>query len=159
VKLVIDESERNQRVHIEQINHGKFAKISSTSLLVNVGASGPALKAGSPVAASVTILTRWRRLFTGVNMIRPDSMLASKGIARTDPEPTARRTRGDNLALGGYFGRMGRETYLTSPLPLKPRSGRLNHFPSFPTKALTASDTVIISVIGSIGEAVNPHSS
>jgi len=31
----------------------------------------------------------------------------------------------------------------------------LNHFPSFPTKALTASDTVIISVIGSIGEAVN----
>ena len=39
VKLVIDESERNQRVDIEQINHGKFAKISSTSLLVNVGSN------------------------------------------------------------------------------------------------------------------------
>jgi hypothetical protein len=27
VKLVIDESERNQRAHIEQNNHGKFARI------------------------------------------------------------------------------------------------------------------------------------
>src|SRR5579863_73303 len=90
VKLVIDESERNQRVHIEQINHGKFAKTSSTSLLVNVGASGPALKAGSPVAASVTILTRWRRLFTGVNTIRPDSMLAS----RASPARIPSRRRG-----------------------------------------------------------------
>ena len=35
----------------------------------------------------------------------------------------------------------------------------LSYFASFPTHAFTASDTVIISVIGSIGEAMNPRSS
>src|SRR5271169_483835 len=91
VELVIDESERNQGVHIEQINHGKFAKISSTSLLVKVGASGPALKAGSPVAGSVTILTRWGRFLAGVNTIRPASMLASRASPALIP---SRRRRG-----------------------------------------------------------------
>jgi hypothetical protein len=37
---------------------GKLAKASSTSLLVNAGASEPALSAGKPVTGSVTIFTR-----------------------------------------------------------------------------------------------------
>src|SRR5882724_8668213 len=38
------ESECHWRVHIQQIRHGKFARISSTSLLLNAGTSGPALR-------------------------------------------------------------------------------------------------------------------
>jgi hypothetical protein len=39
----------DQSIDVEQKDHGKFTKISSTSLLLNVGAFGPALRAGSPV--------------------------------------------------------------------------------------------------------------
>jgi hypothetical protein len=55
---VINEPEGDQSIPIEQVDHGKFAKISSTSLLLNVGAFGPALRAGSPVTGSVTSLAR-----------------------------------------------------------------------------------------------------
>jgi hypothetical protein len=58
VEFVIQEPEGDQSIHIEQVDHGKFAKISSTSLLLNVGAFGPALSAGSPVTGSVTSLAR-----------------------------------------------------------------------------------------------------
>jgi hypothetical protein len=58
MEFVIDETEGDQSIHIEQVDHGKFAKISSTSLLLNVGAFGPALRAGSPVTGSVTSLAR-----------------------------------------------------------------------------------------------------
>ena len=57
MEFVIHEPEGDQSIHVEQVDHGKFAKISSTSLLLNVGAFGPALRAGSPVIGSVTNLT------------------------------------------------------------------------------------------------------
>jgi len=38
VEFVIEEAEGDQSIHIEQVDHGKFAKISSTSLLLKVGA-------------------------------------------------------------------------------------------------------------------------
>jgi hypothetical protein len=58
VEFVIEEPESDQSIHIEQVDHGKLAKISSTSLLLKVGAFGPALRAGSPVTGSVTSLAR-----------------------------------------------------------------------------------------------------
>jgi hypothetical protein len=58
MEFVINKSESDQSIHIEQVGHGKLAKISSTSLLVNFGAFGPALRAGSPVRGSVTSLVR-----------------------------------------------------------------------------------------------------
>src|SRR5208282_3993421 len=79
VEFVINEPKSDESIHIEQVDHGKFARISSTSLLLNVGAFGPALKAGNPVTGSVTSLTRWGRFLRGVKTIRPSSMLASKG--------------------------------------------------------------------------------
>src|SRR5215469_13937921 len=79
MKFVINEPESEQSIYVEQIDHGKFAKISSTSLLLNVGALGPALRAGSPVTGSVTSLTRCSRLRRGVNTIRPFSIFASSG--------------------------------------------------------------------------------
>jgi hypothetical protein len=79
VEFMVNESECNERVHIEQICHGKFVKISSTSLLLKTGASEPALSTGSPVTRSVTILTWYERFLWGVNTIRPASMLASSG--------------------------------------------------------------------------------
>src|SRR5690348_9892601 len=79
VEFVIDEAQSDQRIHIEQVDHGKFAKISSTSLLLIAGAFGPALKAGSPVTGSVTIFIRCGRFLRGVSTIRPPSMCASRG--------------------------------------------------------------------------------
>src|ERR1700730_9050564 len=79
VEFMVEEPEGDQSIHVEQVDHGKFAKISSTSLLLNVGAFGPALKAGSPVTGSVTSLTRWGRFLRGVKTIRPSSILASRG--------------------------------------------------------------------------------
>lgn len=57
MEFVIHESKRHQSVYIEQISHGTFVNISSTSLLLNAGAPEPAVRTGSPVAGSVTILT------------------------------------------------------------------------------------------------------
>jgi len=54
MEYMINEAQSDQSIHIEQIDHGRFASISSTSLLLMVGAFGPALKAGSPVTGSVT---------------------------------------------------------------------------------------------------------
>jgi hypothetical protein len=54
MEFVINEPESDQSIYIEQIDHGKFARISSTSLLLNVGAWRPAVRAGSPVTGSVT---------------------------------------------------------------------------------------------------------
>ncbi len=79
MKFVINEPKSDLSIHIEKVDHGKFARISSTSLLLNVGAFGPALKAGNPVTGSVTSLTRWGRFLRGVSTIRPSSILASRG--------------------------------------------------------------------------------
>ena len=61
MEFVIDEPESYQRIHVEQIDHGKFVRISSISLLLGVGAFGPEARAGSPVTRSVTNLTRCAR--------------------------------------------------------------------------------------------------
>src|SRR5579863_27951 len=89
MEFMIDESQRDERIHIEQVDHGKLARISSTSLLLNVGAFGPALSAGSPVTGSVTSFVRWGRFLRGVNTIRPSSILASSGL----PARISRRRR------------------------------------------------------------------
>jgi hypothetical protein len=79
MEFMINEAQSDQSVHIEQIDHGKFASISSTSSLLMVGAFGPALKAGSPVTGSVTIFIRCGRFLRGVSTIRPSSIFASRG--------------------------------------------------------------------------------
>src|SRR5215467_2026757 len=79
MEFVVNEPESDQSIYVQQIGHGKFARITSTSLLLNVGALGPALRAGSPVTGSVTIRIRCDRLRCGVNTIRPFSMFASSG--------------------------------------------------------------------------------
>src|ERR1700676_5644383 len=79
VEFVVEETEGDQSIHIEQVDHGMFAKISSTSLLLIMGASGPALRAGSPVTGSVTILIRCGRFLRGVSTILPSSIFASRG--------------------------------------------------------------------------------
>src|SRR5260370_6862730 len=56
VELVMDESECHERIHVEKVFHGKFARISSTSLLLRMGASAPALSTGRPVTGSEMIL-------------------------------------------------------------------------------------------------------
>src|SRR5215469_17906670 len=89
MEFVVHEPESDESIYVQQIGHGKFAKISSTSLLLNVGALGPALRAGSPVTGSVTILTRCSRLRRGVNTIRPFSIFASSG----SPARISRRRR------------------------------------------------------------------
>jgi hypothetical protein len=71
---MINEAQGDQSIHVEQIDHGKLAKISSTSLLLIVGAFDPTLKAGSPVTGSVTIFIRCGRFLRGVRTIRPSSI-------------------------------------------------------------------------------------
>jgi hypothetical protein len=69
MEFMIHEAQSDQSIHIEQVDHGKFAEISSTSLLLIVGAFDPALKAGSPVTGSVTIFIRCGRFLRGVSTI------------------------------------------------------------------------------------------
>src|SRR5216684_1549846 len=89
MEFMIHEAQSDKGIHIEQIDHGKFAKISSTSLLLIVGAFGPALNAGSPVTGSVTSFVRWGRFLRGVSTIRPSSIFASSG----SPVRISRRRR------------------------------------------------------------------
>jgi hypothetical protein len=79
MEVMIHEAQSDQSIYIEQIDLGKFATISSTSLLLMVGAFGPALKAGSPVTGSVTIFIRCGRFLRGVSTIRRSSIFASGG--------------------------------------------------------------------------------
>src|SRR5690242_21479508 len=76
---MVNHSQGDQGIDVEQIDHGKVLKISSTSLLLNTGASTPALRTGSPVRGSVTILPARDRLRRGVSTMRPSSILASSG--------------------------------------------------------------------------------
>src|ERR1700722_5960767 len=91
MEFVMAESKCNKSIHVQQIFHGKFARISATSLLRNTGASVPALRTGSPVMGSVTILTWCGRFLRGVKTMRPASMLASSGSPARIPN---RRRRG-----------------------------------------------------------------
>src|SRR5580698_10995691 len=106
MKFVVGESQRHQSVYVQQIGHGKadrdsvvlnwadygkLARISSTSLLLSAGASGPAVSTGRPVTASVTILAGRRRCLRGVSTMRPDSTSTSRGSPARSP---SRRRRG-----------------------------------------------------------------
>ena len=51
---------------LDKQSHGRLVKISSTSLLLNGGASEPALSKGNPVMESVTILTLWGSFLRGL---------------------------------------------------------------------------------------------
>ena len=77
MEIVFEYSESNERIYIEKESHGKSARISATSALVNIGASGPALSTGYPVTGSLMILALNLRLLflLGVTMIRPPSSL------------------------------------------------------------------------------------
>src|ERR1700735_4295752 len=111
--FMINEAQSDQSVHIEQIDHGKFASISSTSLLLMVGAFGPALKAGSPVTGSVTIFIRCGRFLRGVNTIRPSSIFAS---GWPNIKSAAQRPWQNDLSLGGYLGLHGKTILLSCPV-------------------------------------------
>ena len=85
VKFVFVESERHQGVDVEQISHGKVDRISSTSLLVRIGAFGPAVSTGKPVMGSLMMRTFLERFLRGVRTIRPPSTLASSGSPGRSP--------------------------------------------------------------------------
>jgi len=90
VKFMLRQAERDKRIHIEEIDHGKFERISSTSLLLNCGAPGPALKTGRPVIGSTRMRAFRRRAFRGVNTIRPAS--AETSSESPGRRPSFRRT-------------------------------------------------------------------
>src|SRR5271157_957486 len=79
VEFVLQESQRDQSIHVEEIRHGNSASISRTCLLLNTGAFGPALSAGRPVIESITMLTFPGRVRRGVNTMRPPSTFVSSG--------------------------------------------------------------------------------
>jgi hypothetical protein len=79
VEFVLQESQRDQRIHVEEIRHGNSAKISRTCLLLNTGAFGPALSTGRPVIGSTTIFTFPERVRCGVSTMRPPSTFVSSG--------------------------------------------------------------------------------
>src|SRR5579872_1566482 len=61
MELVLHEAQCHQGVHIEQVDHGKLANISRTWRVLRTGAPEPAVRAGSPVASSITTLALRRR--------------------------------------------------------------------------------------------------
>jgi hypothetical protein len=74
MELMVIESKRDQSIYVEQILHGKFERISSTSLLLNTGASLAKLKAGSPVIGSVRIFAFKGAFFRGVKTMHHASI-------------------------------------------------------------------------------------
>jgi len=66
VKLMVVMPERDQRIYVKQIFHGKNCRSSATCLLVRTGAFLPALNTGSPVIGSVTIRTLKRASARGL---------------------------------------------------------------------------------------------
>ena len=85
VEFMLEETQRHESIHIEQIPHGNSDKISETCSLLNVAAFGPALRTGRPVIRSTTMLTRRERVLLGVNTMRPSSTLASSGSPACRP--------------------------------------------------------------------------
>src|SRR5215510_7924963 len=69
MKLVLQYNQRKQSIHVQQVSHGKSARISRTSALVSLGALGPAVRTGSPVTGSRVIRAFRERTFRGVRTI------------------------------------------------------------------------------------------
>src|SRR5271155_3680935 len=77
MKLMLQYDQCDQRVHVQQVSHGKSARISRTSALVTFAAFGPAVKTGSPVTGSRMIRAFGGRTFRGDRIICCPSTLAS----------------------------------------------------------------------------------
>ncbi len=93
VKLMLKHSQRHKGVYVQQMTHGKLARISSTCSLVSVGAPGPPLKTGSPVKGSAKILGFRECVRRSINTMRSPSRLTSR--ASPARKPSLRR-----IALG-----------------------------------------------------------
>ena len=74
---MVQDSERQQRIHIQQVFHGKSARSSPTCALVSLGAFGPAVSAGKPVTGSRIIRPFRGRVLRGVRTMHWPSSLAS----------------------------------------------------------------------------------
>jgi hypothetical protein len=79
VKLVLDETQSHKSIHVEEILHGNVESISSTSLLVKTGASGPRVNAGRPVRRLMIIFAFLERFLRGVSTTLPPFTSASSG--------------------------------------------------------------------------------
>jgi hypothetical protein len=93
VELVFRHRECKQGVYVEQIFHGKSARISRTSALVSFGELAPAVKTGNPVTSSRMIRAFRERSCCGVRIIRSPSTFASS-------ESPARRPSFRRILLG-----------------------------------------------------------
>jgi hypothetical protein len=85
MKFVLKKTQRDKRVHIEEILHGKFERISCTCSLVSCGAPGPALRTGRPVIASRAIAGFARRPCWGTRTIFPSFTVASSASPGRSP--------------------------------------------------------------------------
>jgi len=115
VKFMLKESQRDQSVHVEKIFHGKVERISSTCLLVSSGASGLAVRAGSPVRGSTTMLVLYRRDLCGVNTIRPSSVFTSSASPARRPSFRRRGPGRTTWPLVETLVSMVRQSYSVSP--------------------------------------------
>jgi hypothetical protein len=91
VELVLQEAQRHERVDIQQVSHGKVARMSSTCLLVRQGASGPAVRTGRPVTGSSMMRTFRKRALLGVSTIRPPSTSGWEARLASAVEPAPGR--------------------------------------------------------------------
>src|SRR5438309_2256883 len=89
MKQMFLHSQRHERIHVQQVLHGKSASISRTSSLVRTGASAGPLRTGRPVRGSLTIFARRECFLRGVNTTLAPSILASS--ASPGRRPSLRR--------------------------------------------------------------------
>src|SRR5712692_9362164 len=82
---MLEETKRYESVYVEEIPHGNSDKISRTCLLLNTGASEPALRTGRPVMGSRRMRTFSERVLRGVSTIRPPSTSAFSGSPLRSP--------------------------------------------------------------------------
>jgi hypothetical protein len=116
VKFVLHETQCNQRIYVQEILHGKFDRISSTSLLVKMGASGPAVRTGSPVIESTMILGFLPRVRRGVKTMLPSSVRTSSGSPGRSPSLRRRGPGKTTWPFVEILVCMVRQSYLSCPL-------------------------------------------
>jgi hypothetical protein len=114
VKFVLEETQRDKSVHVEKIFHGKVERISSTCLLVSSGASGLAVRTGSLVRGSTTMLVLYRRDLCGVNTMRPPSVFTSSASPARRPSFRRRGPGRTTWPLVDTLVSMVRQSYPTS---------------------------------------------
>ena len=77
VEFMLEETKRDEGIHVKQVLHGNSARISRTCLLLKTGDSDPALRTGRPVIRSTRMLTCEKRVLRGANTTRPAGTVAS----------------------------------------------------------------------------------